>query len=442
MLDEVKNELRAAYDIAGGPATAILDTFIQQFDESNVDSNVMNFNEFLAKLSTKTLGNLGITNFSASNEYGSYSFSRDDYEANGRGKTFLDYIPDLGMIRYLIPVFKSMLLSPITQQYIIVHFPNVRVTNEYDKFIDIQDLYARVKVTRDGKLANRFEMVRTTFPFSHYKSGYSHSHLPVLSANSLGSWKNPCTGTGPIVDTQSTLTREYSLPIWGLFVYELSKYVTIESIAGTPYIRLETVGKGDIADGMNNLMYKTYMPKRSIRPIIDEFAQYCARHNYFKFKYADGCYQLGENPIDAIIRLSNAFIHWYNEETNALATKFPYPVLKSNEVLKEYIVANNNIYEISSEDGRDLSAARTLNNKSLFKFKDSTVYLNILLDSTMTPDNKSLLLNKVYCEYIFGKILTIINYRYGKRKIQGENSSQTQSFTSSTNESGEKPYFV
>lgn len=441
MLDEVKDQLRVIYNRINGRVANILEVFVNEFGEANTDTNICTFEGFLNKIGTKTLGQMGISQFSDSNSYGGYHIDVEDYETNGRGKPLLEYVPDLGILDYLTPVFKNMIV-PSSNYHIIVHFPNVRVTNEYDKFIDIQDLYAKVLIDHDGKLVERFKMTRTTYPFTHFKSGYAHSHLPVFNSTSIANWEYPCTGTGPIVDTQNTLRRNCDINIWGLFAFELSKYVTIESIAGTPYIRLESVGKGDIADGMYNLIYNGFsVPHRSMKTLMDRFVLYYARSGKFRVRFVNGGYQLGESPVNAIVNISNAFIDWYNSiATHSIAGVPTLTSMKSSGILKEYIVSNNNIYDISSSNGRDLSSAQHINGKSLFDFKGETVRLKILIDSHMTNDNKSLLLAKGYCEYAFARALAIINYKYGKRTNQRGSGSQTEA--QSQAEAVEKPYFV
>ena len=45
--------------------------------------------------------------------------------------------------------------------FILVHFPHVRVTNEYDRFVDINHLWAKIKVMYDGTLIGGFKLNRS-----------------------------------------------------------------------------------------------------------------------------------------------------------------------------------------------------------------------------------------------------------------------------------------
>lgn len=436
MLDEVKTHLREIYNRYQGKISSVLEIFIEQFGEENVDSDTVTFDELVEQLQKATLGSLGINKFTDTNTYGGYIIDKDDYEANGRGKPFLDYIPDLGILDYCIPKIVQLLKISWDRIWEIkVHFPRVRVTNEYDKFIDIQDLYVRVKINKRGELCDLFEMTRTTFPYIQLRSGYAHSHLPSISADTAGRWEHPCTGTGPIVETQHTLRSGYDFNIWGLFVFELSKYVTIESIAGHPFIRLESVGRGNVSN-INNYYFNPSFTYRLFQNIFDKFINHCAANNIFKIKYVDGEYKIAESPLTANIKLSNAYIEWYNTYGNTIAQLPSMRRLTSEYgIFGEYIVCNNSIYSIQTSDSRGIQAAKNANGKELFKFKGKMVKLNIIIDEEMDTENRSLLLSSECCSYIITKALSVINYKYGKRERQGADPKDST-------EVSEKYYFV
>ena len=342
MEDSVRKKLSEIYyELA---PTNVLDVFIEQFDEENVDSDIPTFEQFLDSLKDLTPGRLGITRFSDSNDFGSYTMDAEDYEKNGRRKPLVEYVPDLGILDYLTPRLRQLILNGKSEFSIIVHFPNVRVTNEYDKFVDIQDLWARIVIRSDGRLLDNMRLTRTTFPYSHFKAHYAHSHLPQVYKNEIGVWRNPCLGYGPLNETEYTLMRNYDRNIWGLFTYELSKYVTIESIIGGPYVRLESIGKGDLAGDLCcfQLDSTSCIGKRGdvIGKLLMKFIKYYASQDKISVKYVDGEYQFGENPVDACIHLSSAFILWYN--THAFSTTAVPAAL--SEILKPYIIADGKIY--------------------------------------------------------------------------------------------------
>ena len=58
--------------------------------------------------------------------------------------------------------------------FILVHFPHVRVTNEHDRFVDINHLWAKVKVMYNGTLYGGFTLNRSEYTLLHIRSNYMH----------------------------------------------------------------------------------------------------------------------------------------------------------------------------------------------------------------------------------------------------------------------------
>lgn len=65
-------------------------------------------------------------------------------------------------------------ISLLGGTFILVWFPEVKVTNEYNKSVYIQDLYAKVKIDTEGQLIGKFYLNRATYPLSHMQAGYMH----------------------------------------------------------------------------------------------------------------------------------------------------------------------------------------------------------------------------------------------------------------------------
>ncbi len=60
---------------------------------------------------------------------------------------------------------------------IYVWWPKVIVTNEYDKSVNIQDLYAKIEIQGDGTIpyeCNGFRLNRATYSREQFMSGYMH----------------------------------------------------------------------------------------------------------------------------------------------------------------------------------------------------------------------------------------------------------------------------
>lgn len=139
------------------------------------------------------------------------------------------------------PPYNENLIT--TRPCILVHFPEVRVTNENNRCIDLKDLFAEVTIGYDGTLFGTFKLNKATYDIAQWKSCYIHSHVNSLYYNRVAEFKDPCLGNGPIKSTILRLHSAYNEDDWKLFCLELQKYVQTESLAGGPYIKLENVGK-------------------------------------------------------------------------------------------------------------------------------------------------------------------------------------------------------
>lgn len=432
MLERVRDKLRSIYNQYLEKPATILDIFKEQFGEENVDSDITTFEDFVDSLSSMTMGSFGITVLSARNEHGHYTIERADYEAFGRGKSILEYAPDLGIFDYLTPklVQKMNLLNSYN---IIVHFPSVRVTNEYDKYVDIKDLYVKVNIGRSGRILESFTMTRTTYTFAQFTSGYAHSHLPRISKYTAGSWAVPCLGSGPIRQTQATLNSTYDYELWGLFAFELSKYVTVESISGIPYVKLESIGKSDMKAIDDDLQYTTnkYLFPNSTCFMFDRFIKYYAENNNFKVKFVNGQYHLGESINSFCIHASSAFLKWYNDSVQH-EPGFPSMTdMFNHNIMGSFIVSNGTIYR--RQYGGSIADAQEVEGNVLFHFKGKPVKLHIIVDQ-VNSNNECLLFSGTICSYIITKMLNILNYRYGKRN--GHKRKEEESGTC------QKPYIV
>lgn len=307
--------------------------------------------------------------------------------------------------------------------FILVHFPHVRITNEYNRFVDINHLYAKVKVLHNGSMNGYFSLNRAEYTYLHISSGYMHSHVSVIPTSDFTKFQTPCTGTGPINDTISNLSNEFDSDIWRLFCLELSKYVEVESIAGTPYHRLENLGTSNMGAGedvfrvVNQLRYED-----SIKEMIKEFVSYFIKQGKLKFNYANGSYSIGMSFTEYILVISNEFIDWYNKKFNNKEWKYTFSTLKRSDILKEGIIANNKIYYENSR--RNINSCAAYNGQRMCTFKGKDVLINIVDINEVKEDNKSIILNTNIALYILSKILRVINYRYGKAEQRDQEGNR------------------
>ena len=307
--------------------------------------------------------------------------------------------------------------------FILVHFPHVRITNEYNRFVDINHLYAKVGVLHNGSMNGYFSLNRAEYTYLHISSGYMHSHVSVIPTSDFTKFQTPCTGTGPINDTISNLSNEFDSDIWRLFCLELSKYVEVESIAGTPYHRLENLGTSNMGAGedvfrvVNQLRYED-----SIKEMIKEFVSYFIKQGKLKFNYANGSYSIGMSFTEYMLVISNEFIDWYNKRFNNKEVTYSFNNLKRNGVLNECIIANNNIYYENTRCSVNSYAA--YNGKRMCTFKGADVLINIVDLNEVKEDNKSVILNTNIALYILSRILRVINYRYGKAEQRDQEGNR------------------
>ena len=353
--------------------------------------------------------------------------SREDYNTY-RGQSLTDLrgeVLDLVLSqlcdRWMMDIIGQ---NKFSSGFILVHFPHVRITNEYNRFVDINHLYAKVRVLYNGSMDGYFTLNRSEYTYLHISSGYMHSHVSSIPTSDFTQFQTPCTGTGPIKDTMSNLEREFDPDIWRLFCLELSKYVEVESIAGVPYHRLEELGTSDRGAGGNVFKVVNYLNyyRSGIEEMIKDFVSYFIKQGKLKFNYANGSYSIGMSFIEYMLVISNEFIDWYNKKFNNKELRYTFGTLKNKAVLKEGIIANNKIYYEDSR--RDVNSYAAYNGKRMCTFKGTDVLINIVDINEVKEDNKSIILNTSIALYILSRILRVINYRYGKAEQRDQEGNR------------------
>lgn len=299
--------------------------------------------------------------------------------------------------------------------FILVHFPHVRVTNEHDRFVDINHLWAKVKVSYNGTLNGGFTLNRSEYTLLHMSSNYMHSHISGIPRNNFTEFQNPCTGSGPINGTITALNRDYDEDMWNMFCLELSKYVTVESIAGTPYNYLERLGTSDMETGIDRFV--TYLQPHYYGDTLStdklrDFVRHFINTKKLKFNYVNGSYSIGMSLPEYIILISNEFISWYNDLFNKGEVTNTFDNLKTRGLLRECIIDNGKVYY---ETGRT-----NVNNylgyigKKVCMFKGREITISITDIAEVRNENKSIILNTQTALYILNIILKVLNYRYGR----------------------------
>ena len=306
--------------------------------------------------------------------------------------------------------------------FILVHFPHVRITNEYDRYVDITHLYAKIKIGIDGKMIGKFLLNRSEYTKLHILNSYMHSHISHIPVDDFTQFQIPCTGSGPINRTIASLNADYNEQLWQLFCLELSKYVEVESIQGVPYHRLE-----NLTPGGNSAYYITSYVTNKINPYninplkksdIINFIIYLLSKKFLKFKYVNGSYKIAYNLTEFTILISNYFIKWYNTRYNLGKVTESLQSLVNKGFLQNVIYTNRALYRNNEVD--ILHNCLPYQDKFMCNFKGRPVKINIvdLSDDTELDRNSIYILNNILVNFIITKILTIVNCKYGKQSTE------------------------
>lgn len=301
--------------------------------------------------------------------------------------------------------------------FILVHFPHVRITNEHDKYIDISHLWARMVIDYNGLLIGTFGLNRSEYSITHLNSNYMHSHVSGIPMSNFSTFKIPCLGSGPIRNTISSLNDNYDEDIWNMFCLELSKYVSVESVAGVPYNYLERVG----TDDMYNDKFITYFAPGSYGNTIkhtkfQEFVRHFINLKKLKFNYVNCSYSIGMSFTEYIILISNEFIKWYNDQFNRGHLTNSFWGLISDGILCRCIISNGKIYQDKTTDSMQRYSQYI--GKRVCTFKGEEITLNITESEDVNERNTSVILNIQTSLYILMIILRTLNYRYGRDKMR------------------------
>lgn len=313
--------------------------------------------------------------------------------------------------------------------FILVWWPEVTVTNENNRSIVITDLYAKIELKMDGKIPYEnigFQLNRSSFSYDQFVSGYVHSHVQsVLSHNYR--FQDPCLGRGPIRNTILDLKNGGDEIKWMMFCQELSQYVTVESLNGGPWIRMETVGsKSNIANrdyslnGIPCRLDPVYYSSTDSRFDYFEFVKYYLKNGHLSFSYKDRYFCPGMPYFDFMIDISNAFIEWFNKTGDEEKRQ----LLFNKKVLKSVLVMNGLFYHYSNSDNINIEyyEGRSLG----FTFKGELVHLHV--DRRVEQEAQlTTILDHNTAMQILNCILRIINFHYKNDNNNREGGSEEAS---------------
>ncbi len=334
----------------------------------------------------------------------------------------ISYTKDANTQEKLFEVSNWQLVSlhntiAVGRAIIYVWWPTVVVTNEHDKSVVIQDLYAKIEINSDGTLPYEypgFLLNRATYTKTQFLSDYMHSHIQGIPKRDFSNFLNPCLGTGPIRETIASLKNDYDEVTWMLFCQELTDYVTVESLHGGPWRRLEEIGSNSTVTLGNNYDFSftsiTYFLRIFSKDQLKDFMQYYLQHGHLVLSFRNGRFTCSMPYTDFIVDISNAFIDFYNLYLKSTAVRrqtcFDRTLLRNVEIrngLIYYITGryNNNPTNISYYQGQHVL---------IFKGKDITT--TITEDGEQEQTESVIIVDPPFAMHILGHILKIINYRY------------------------------
>ena len=343
---------------------------------------------------------------------------RVDLQVNKEFKDYLKYLLEARDEDNLNEIFNydlngtlntvkfKRIYTEIPPFFIFVHFPDVTITNEHNDSINIKDLYVRIPIYWNGTLNYRFEMIVTTYTRTLFNAGYCHSHLHHLYGNKP-IFDTPCLGTGPLVETCNVLTSNFTEDNWRLFCVELSRYVTVESLLGTPYFRMT-----DISDKRSDKLINIHKVSNYIwdhKELLIETIHNLVSKKLLNFKYVNGEYNFANSEAELIRIISNEFIAIYNDKFNKKEVNETLLQLANRSFVIKVKYYNNNYYYIGSITNKIPSDA------VLFTFKGKEI--KTIITDDITDIKETFILNPDKISYIATKLLEFININYGKEQI-------------------------
>lgn len=328
----------------------------------------------------------------------------------------------------------NIFLSYIAEEefVIMIHYPTLTITNEFDKSHTANNVYVKVRVNYEG-MGGNFTINKSTYTRGEFNRRYVHSHVPSFSINHMEDFRPPCLGSGPIRRTITLLQIDADMDLWQLYIIELDNFMQTESIKGIPYIKLESLGDNGMKQKQQsehydvlNLAGNSYIETKTHK-LLTDFQTYFISKKILKFNYVNNNYGIALSMKDLTLLLSNEFISWYNKIQENAEIRTLYPTVDNlftwNIINHAKIIDNNISYlEQISTDSDQIQSGNYL-----FRFKGEPVYLNVLLDNVNNTDNDLYLLSNKVVQWILRNILFLANYNYDttNSRLSPRNTSVT-----------------
>lgn len=353
--------------------------------------------ETLCKIRDIAARRFGVTNVSLecgfdSYDYGDYIYTIDNEIISALRRHW--YYQKL--IKISRNALKELCPEFWTKFAIVIHIPDRVVANEENKKIKIKDLFVRIPLCPNGKLAGKFQYMRTTFTQEQYAAGYIHSHCTRLDRSTIRSWHSVCTGHGqdtPINGTiERLMTNKFDPLTWECFFWELEKATGSESLTGGPYIRMSYVE--------SPLEKITTLPMPRPLSVVIADAKRCGflkdyiKSGLFNIAYLNGRVTIAESFASWLVAFSEFFFKWEEEHT-------AYMRLPTST----YIVFNDTLYRKKANTN---AASYREAGTPVLKFKGKEFNLTITKEENDSTNEKKLITPEIGFVFL-NTILNIIN---------------------------------
>lgn len=328
---------------------------------------------------------------------------------------------------------------------IYVWWPKVTVTNEYNKSIHIQDLYAKIDISLDGRIPYEcigFSLNRATYDKIQFLCNYMHSHIRNIPKDNFALFNSPCLGTGPIRNTIASLKNECSEIFWMLFCQELNNYVSVESLKGGPWTRLESVGALKFHDLFQNYNFTSKNIDKFIQLFnhndLKNFIRYYLHKGHLAISYKDSKFICAMPYHEYMIDISNCFIDFFNKN---MSKHINSSKCFSLNILNKVLFSNGKFYKNTQQ--LDSDNIDNYQNKLVLLFKGKEIRTKIMETACNSEYSSVTLLSQDIAMYILYNILYIINFKYNNEyKSKQSNSLGESNQPSHTTSVGQGFFYI
>lgn len=139
----------------------------------------------------------------------------------------------------------------IDNVYIVIHFPEVTITNSSKETLLLKDVFTKTKLYPTGQIGSYLQGARSTITIAEFNTNYCHSHLSSVgwygSRNSDVSrcfYQTFCLGSSDLKTFEQMYNAHQNLADLESYFLMLQTVVSWESLEGGPHIKIrDTIQK-------------------------------------------------------------------------------------------------------------------------------------------------------------------------------------------------------